>query len=786
MKKTAKSSELSEVKMHEPNDKKRGDTPITEKVKTAKKSGATLPHKSSVGTSRTKGKGDRVGKRLADAIAIEVADTDLSAIMGGAKEAIAEPEKGATGKKRTSKRGAKKAVEKDEALLSPEIGDTDSIAHPYASDNADEVPTVDIATSSAEEATAELHSDEVGASAMPNEATEEIAVSESNDDTAGSATAEIGNTEAVTESDKTPAEKKKKKKISTAARGATDIELNAEEKKTPTANVKKKKKRRSVETELAEEASTEEIPAADDVATKSAVATDISDEVERVDDGDEYAEISGDPVESYDPFASLSDEEADAPEIELFPSELTPYEDDEIVDTHESAEEAASYEAFVQNYQATIQEMLRRAAEKEYNKDENGNPQLTIEADDELDELFEDDIGDEDDETLDEILVSEDTAGNTDDEDEEYLSGEDYEAILKASENDASGALTLEDILIAETESEELARELEDTDAVTVEETAAEQTVPYTDEESDGEEHVLYIEKHDETETVDETAADADDTEDATETDVEALQIRLEDTESGAAVLDISVHTEYTSTPAADEASSEETPDESSALDEDEDTGEGEQIAIELVEEASDTEEHADMEYSEDEYEDETPPAYNPDKPRFIDTVFEILELFVFTLVAVMVITSFFLRHSIVDGSSMQHTLEDKDILLISDFLYTPERGDIIVFADYEKGQHEPLVKRVIGIEGDVVEVTDDYLVYVNGELLDEDYVLLDEPYFSAITGTWQVGEGELFVLGDHRSISLDSRAFGVVSEDCVLGKVLLRLYPFDSFGTVD
>lgn len=179
------------------------------------------------------------------------------------------------------------------------------------------------------------------------------------------------------------------------------------------------------------------------------------------------------------------------------------------------------------------------------------------------------------------------------------------------------------------------------------------------------------------------------------------------------------------------------------------------------------------------------PDKFDSQHSRFIDTVFEFVELFVFTLVAVMILTTFFFRYSQVEGGSMDMTLADGDRLIISDFLYTPERGDIIVFEDYSTDIREPLVKRVIGVAGDVVEVKIDGSVYVNGELLDEPYVYVTPGKApTRIHGKWTVEDGELFVMGDHRDVSKDSREFGPISEDSVLGEVKLRFFPFDSFGT--
>ena len=216
--------------------------------------------------------------------------------------------------------------------------------------------------------------------------------------------------------------------------------------------------------------------------------------------------------------------------------------------------------------------------------------------------------------------------------------------------------------------------------------------------------------------------------------------------------------------------------------------------------------------------EDPDAAPYVADKPRKVDARFELIELFVFTLVAIILITTFFFKHSVVDGSSMESTLYGSDHLIISDFLYEPKQYDIVVIDD--KTSHDaPMVKRVIATEGQTVRLVkrmipelsfkDDYYyvvdVYVDGEpirddiahysgsdnviidCINEDHVLVEygenEEYFIF---EYTVPENEIYVLGDHRNMSKDSRMFGSVKVDTILGKVLFRIFPFDQFGSVD
>ena len=164
------------------------------------------------------------------------------------------------------------------------------------------------------------------------------------------------------------------------------------------------------------------------------------------------------------------------------------------------------------------------------------------------------------------------------------------------------------------------------------------------------------------------------------------------------------------------------------------------------------------------------------------------------TLVIFFVIQTFVARPYCVHQQSMERTLEPDQCLLIDKL--TPhfgpyDRGDIVVFDPptgwVTDGDGTPYVKRVIGIGGDAVEVRSDGFVYVNATKLDEPYLFATggQPQPTTVTGTWHVPDGELFVMGDHREVSADSRLFGPVPVSAVIGRAWLRYLPLATFGVL-
>ena len=157
-------------------------------------------------------------------------------------------------------------------------------------------------------------------------------------------------------------------------------------------------------------------------------------------------------------------------------------------------------------------------------------------------------------------------------------------------------------------------------------------------------------------------------------------------------------------------------------------------------------------------------------------------------LICVLVFV-FVIRIMDVNGSSMVPTLKNGDKVLVSGLLYEPERGDIVVFKKDSYNDNKALVKRVIAVAGDTVNIDfDNGIVYVNGEAIEEAYLDGSTNNKLDFIGPQTVPENCLFVMGDNRNASTDSRdkRIGMVDKRLVIGKVLLVVYPFSDFGGVE
>lgn len=173
---------------------------------------------------------------------------------------------------------------------------------------------------------------------------------------------------------------------------------------------------------------------------------------------------------------------------------------------------------------------------------------------------------------------------------------------------------------------------------------------------------------------------------------------------------------------------------------------------------------------------------------RFKSEFFNWGESLISVLIFFVIVFIFFVRLIGVDGTSMYPTLEDHNVMLTSNWNYVPTRGDIVVLNKESFWNGLPIVKRIIAVGGDEIDIDfDTHEVFVNGERLDEPYIAEPTAKQEDMVFPQIVPEGCVFVMGDNRNWSTDSRntALGMVDERYILGHVLTIIYPFDKIGAL-
>lgn len=187
--------------------------------------------------------------------------------------------------------------------------------------------------------------------------------------------------------------------------------------------------------------------------------------------------------------------------------------------------------------------------------------------------------------------------------------------------------------------------------------------------------------------------------------------------------------------------------------------------------------------------------------------ILEWLEILVTAIIAVVIIFSLVFRVATIDGDSMKNTLYGGDKLtgagadkvIITNFAYTPEQGDIVVISrniensiEAQGRSDSPIIKRVIAVGGQTVNIDfEQGIVYVDGKALKEGYISTPTTTRADVEFPVYVPEGYIFVLGDNRAESLDSRYSqigenGLVDTRYVLGHAVFRIFPFDRIGGLD
>jgi len=174
-------------------------------------------------------------------------------------------------------------------------------------------------------------------------------------------------------------------------------------------------------------------------------------------------------------------------------------------------------------------------------------------------------------------------------------------------------------------------------------------------------------------------------------------------------------------------------------------------------------------------------------RDRIFKELYDWMESAVMAVIFVVLLFTFAVRTSVVSGESMIKTLDSGDMLLISRLGFSAKQGDIVV-ATKPYSDNEPIIKRVIATGGQTIDIDfEEGVVYVNGEALDEPYTNTPTNRSYDMEFPLTVPEGYLFLMGDNRNGSYDSRAedIGLVDERYIMGKAYFRILPFSDFTSL-
>jgi signal peptidase I len=175
---------------------------------------------------------------------------------------------------------------------------------------------------------------------------------------------------------------------------------------------------------------------------------------------------------------------------------------------------------------------------------------------------------------------------------------------------------------------------------------------------------------------------------------------------------------------------------------------------------------------------------------RFFAGFWEVAEVILIAFVAVYTIRTFIAQPFLVSGESMEPTYKNGEYLLVDELTYRfrqPERGEVVVFR-YPGDEKSFFIKRIIGLPGETVTISDNSISISSPN--SSSSLVLNESYLRDTTKTFSektalIGDDELYVMGDNRSNSFDSRSWGPLKIDHVKGLVRLRIFPFNRFGTI-